>query len=103
VKLQIIQDAISETSGKIGSTTWYGHKRLIKDYLLTSARNEQGYYFAENGKHYWQEVADSITAEAYSTGFLKTSSTSPIDGKELDSVGVALWNLKNDCKVCIVS
>jgi hypothetical protein len=47
VYLQVIQDALGEVEGKKGRSTW----------------NEQGYYFAESGKHYWQEVARWIGEE----------------------------------------
>jgi hypothetical protein len=85
VYLYIIEDAISEVEGKKSSSTW----------------NEEGYYFAENGRHYWQEVANWIAEEAAEQGFIKTGGVTELDDgdqKELNKAGAALWNLVSDCK-----
>lgn len=85
VYLHIIEDAISEVEGKKSSSTW----------------NEEGYYFAENGRHHWQEVANWIAEEAAEQGFIKNGGVTELDDgdqKELDKAGVALWNLVSDCK-----
>ena len=55
IYLHVVEDAISELVGKKSSSTW----------------NVEGYYFAENGRHYWQEVAKWIAEEATKQGFIK--------------------------------
>lgn len=83
--ISIIEAAISELEGKESKATW----------------NEEGYYFAENGRHYWQEVADWIADEAVKQGIFNDATATKSnedDEKELVNVGVALWNLVSDCK-----
>ncbi len=80
--LQIIESALAELAGGKGKATW----------------NDEGYYFAENGKHYWQEVAGWIAEEALAQGYIKSHEIKETTAQELDFVGVALWNWKVDCK-----
>lgn len=83
--IPVIEDAISEIDGGKGRTTW----------------NEAGYYFAENGRHYWQEVAQWIAEGAVKQGFINDATATDLndgDQKELKKAGVALWNLVSDCK-----
>lgn len=63
--------------------------------------NEEGYYFAENGVHYWQDVADRIASEAFKQGYLKGQS----EGAEvipmevlLKATGPAPLNMGATCK-----
>lgn len=83
--ISIIESAVLELEGKEGKATW----------------NEGGYYFAETGRLYWQEVADWIAFEAVRQGFFQDSNPTEADEddrKELFKVGVALWNLGVDCE-----
>lgn len=83
--LQVIESAISEIDGKKGRATW----------------NEEGYYFAENGRHYWQEVAGWIADEAAKQGLLKSGGVTELDEedeKQLAKAGLSIYNLVSDCK-----
>ncbi|KAH7356401.1 hypothetical protein BKA65DRAFT_579281 [Rhexocercosporidium sp. MPI-PUGE-AT-0058] len=50
--LEVRGSALAELQAKKGKATW----------------NKEGYYFAENGVHYWQDIADWIADEAVCTG-----------------------------------
>jgi hypothetical protein len=83
--LPVIEDAISSLEGTEGRTTW----------------NEAGYYFAENGRHYWQHVSGWVAEEAVKQGLINDATATDLDEgdqKELDKAGLALWNLVSDCK-----
>jgi nucleoside-diphosphate-sugar epimerase len=83
--LEIIESAAIELDGGKGKATW----------------GTEGYYFAENGVHYWQDVTDRIAEEAYRQGYIKRGGDSDrvIDDKELlKAAGPALWNLGASCK-----
>lgn len=86
VYLELINDAIGEFNGQKVRATW----------------NEEGYYFAENGRFYWQEVAGWIAEEAARQGLIKSAELTQMSEKEkeeeLRKVGVALWNTEFDCK-----
>jgi len=56
--LELIESAATELEGGIGAATW-GNK---------------GYYFAENGIHYWQDFAKWIAEEAEKQGVLTSGS-----------------------------
>lgn len=67
----------------------------------TATWGDEGYYFAENGTHYWQDVADWITQEAFKQGYLRTelvSAPGPDEKELLKSAGVALWNIGASCR-----
>lgn len=83
--LNIIESTVAELEGGKGTATW----------------GNGGYYFAENGVHYWQDVADWIAQEAYKQGYLRTGSVSApgqVEKELLKPVGVALWNIGASCK-----
>jgi len=80
--LLIIESAIMEIEGNVGQATW----------------DNKGYYFAENGKHYWNKVAGWIAEEASAQGYLKSKEAREEDREDLSVVGVALWNDGYSCK-----
>ncbi|KAH9213938.1 hypothetical protein DL95DRAFT_505012 [Leptodontidium sp. 2 PMI_412] len=83
--LEVIGSALAELQAKEGKATW----------------NEEGYYFAENGVHYWQDVADWIADEAVKQGVLK-SRTAEAEVVEtnvlLKATGPAPLNMGATCR-----
>ena len=85
VYLEVIGSALAELQAKKGKATW----------------NEEGYYFAENGVHYWQDAADWIADEAVKQGFLKSQSAEVeviTTDVLLKTMGPATLNLGASCK-----
>jgi hypothetical protein len=83
--LEIVDSAATELEGGKGEATW----------------GKEGYYFAENGVHYWHDVSSWVAEEAYKQGYLQSGSLSArqSDEKELlKLVGPAVWNLGASCK-----
>lgn len=83
--LEIIESAATELDGGKGKATW----------------GNEGYYFAENGVHYWQDVADWVIEEAEEQGYIQSGSvsTQKSDDRELlKAAGPALWNVGASCK-----
>ncbi len=82
IYLHLIESALTELNGGKGQATW----------------NDEGYYFAENGWHYWKEVAEWIADEAAAQGYISRSAVKETSKQELDLMGVAVWNRSWDCK-----
>ena len=80
--LSLLESAMTEIGGKAGNATW----------------DKKGYYFAENGKHYWNEVVKWIAEEALVQGYMKIKGASDEKREDLASVGPALWNDGYTCK-----
>ena len=62
---------------------------------------QKGYYFAEYGVHYWQDVADAIAEEVYKQGFLESEDVVKLEAGERDllkPVDHALWNVGASCR-----
>ncbi|KAL2073862.1 hypothetical protein VTL71DRAFT_11188 [Oculimacula yallundae] len=83
--LAVIESALAEMQAKTGKATW----------------NSEGYYFAENGFHHWQDVADWVFDEAVKQGYLENQSGNQ-EGVEMDvmlsAAGPALLNVSSTCK-----
>lgn len=83
--LEIVNSAAAELEGGKGTATW----------------GDEGYYFAENGVHYWQDVAGWVAEEAYKQGYLKSGSVSARGSDEeglLKLAGPAVWNFGASCE-----
>ena len=83
--LEVIESALEEMGGGAGKATW----------------GSEGYYFAENGVHYWQDVAGAIAEEGYKQGFLEKGVVEGLGGEEWESVkevGPAIWNVGASCR-----
>lgn len=83
--LHIIKAATTELSGGQSNATW----------------DNEGYYFAENGVHYWQEVAGWIAEEAKKQGFLESEEMpeEAIEYAELfKATGPAVFNMGASCR-----
>lgn len=83
--LEIINAAIGELEGRSWGATW----------------GKEGYYFCVQGKFYWQQVAGWIAKEAAKQGFIKSAELKVMEEgeeKDLERIGVALWNLGSDCE-----
>jgi hypothetical protein len=83
--LHIVDSAAAELEGRQGPATW----------------GNEGYYFAENGVHYWQDIAGWVAEEAFRQGYLQTGSISSQGSDEeelLKQTGPAVWNFRASCK-----
>ncbi|PVH81839.1 NAD(P)-binding protein [Cadophora sp. DSE1049] len=83
--MEVIDSALAELQAKKAKATW----------------NKKGYYFAENGVHYWQDVADWVANDAGKQGFLKSQDgeAKVIEMSELlKATGPAPLNMGATCK-----
>lgn len=83
--INIIESAAKELEGGKGAATW----------------GDEGYYFAENGVHYWQDVAGWLAEEASRQGCLNVANDSTLDSDEVEAFkwgGPALLNSGASCK-----
>jgi hypothetical protein len=83
--IDIIDSAAKELNGEVGRATW----------------GNEGYYFAENGVHYWQDVAKWLAQEADRQGLLKGANDPTLGSDEeeiLKYAGSALLNFGASCK-----
>lgn len=83
--LNIIDSAVTELQGGKGAATW----------------GTEGYYFAENGVHYWQDVAGWLAEEADKQGCLKGGNSLTVEANEdevFKYVGPAVFNCMSSCK-----
>lgn len=83
--LDIINSAVTELQGGKSAATW----------------GTEGYYFAENGVHYWQGVAAWVAEEAEKQGFLKAGNAltvESIEDERFKYVGPAVLNSGSSCK-----
>lgn len=83
--IDLIDAAATELKGEKSAATW----------------GQEGYYFAENGVHYWQDVANLLAEEAQKQRYLEDGS---VEAAVVDDEGVrryagpAVWNLGSSCK-----
>ncbi|KFY86000.1 hypothetical protein V500_07928, partial [Pseudogymnoascus sp. VKM F-4518 (FW-2643)] len=80
--LNIIDSAVTELQGGKGAATW----------------GTEGYYFAENGVHYWQDVAAWLAEEADKQSCLKGGNSltlEAIEDEKFKYVGPAVFNCRS--------
>jgi hypothetical protein len=83
--LDIINSAAIELDGGKGVATW----------------GNDGYYFAETGVHYWQDVTAWLAEEADKQGFLKSGNILTLGSDEEEvfkTAGLAIFNSTRSCK-----
>lgn len=83
--LNIIDSAVIELQGGKGAATW----------------GTEGYYFAENGVHYWQDVAAWLAEEADKQGCLKGGNSltlEAIEDEKFKYAGPAVFNHRSSCR-----
>ena len=62
---------------------------------------DEGYYFAENGKASWAEIAASVAAEAAKKGYIASTELEKLDAKTADEVweyATFFWGTNSRCK-----
>lgn len=60
--------------------------------------DRDSYYLVENGEHRWNDLAESLTREAYRQKFISSEEMDAIDSTNLDVIGMALWNISSRAK-----
>lgn len=59
---------------------------------------DKGYYFTENGEHYWSEVAKKVVESAHSQGYISSAETEDLDeatAKEVAGFESISWGLNS--------
>lgn len=59
---------------------------------------DKGYYFTENGEHYWSEIAKKVAESAKSQGYIESAETEDLDestAKEVAGFESISWGLNS--------